>query len=831
MPTRSDCVSCSSAQAAYAALSMLFLLSFGVANNISQPHSEAWPRAVCAACCLLLGVMVMTRVLTGNVGSPQIWVFGCMLYGALILVVGLMHAAALADLPGSARVNVEGMSAAMWLGQNFKFSLFYFCFPVLCVLQYLVIKRLTARTISRILCACMSLSFLCATASQIAPRIIKTHWFMREGRFWGLLRTPNSYGLAISLLLPWVVAPMVRRGGRTEKLLYGCCLALALKGVLDSGSRTGLAMVLAFIVLAPTVVAVAPTPLGRRTRAALMVVLPLLLVCVAAGVVALAKPGGLGGLDVLASRVGDTWERLREDGVRGVFFQHEVRGFHALVAWLMVLRAPLAGWGPGGFYRQFSNAVFLATGRVRPVTDSALNHYLMIGGDLGVPALAVHLFVLLLPLWMGCRILRKSIDSDERVLIRLLLLGNLIFMVGVNFMPPAYFQDALWLWTAQLAYLVVAARRNGLLPVMTARRWRAVLAFSAVGIAGPAFLGAVTVAWGAMGYSAMHRADWWPWRYGRNCYNLERSGWGEGCWCTDDAVLQIPFFGRPPEMLRVPINVRHPDAKEDPVVVRYGGLRGTTRSVVFRSPSWKTLTIPVTEEYLYSPTASRERHRWKLPWLPPTAKSLAPREIWYVVLSIGVSRTWVPEQWGRGPDPRELAVKVLVPIGRFDRGCFRADSLGEGIVRWCTTDAVIQVPIRGTIPDEVEVSFGAFHPGIEDSSVTIRYGGLSGPTDSLVVSEKSWNKVTIPLTDDYLYRPSDIHDAEWRDLLSVPVPSALQIAPPASRLSYLLLSVQTSRGWRPGEWSARGHTQEVGLAVRLPDFRGEARSGGRRDDQ
>jgi hypothetical protein len=814
----------------YAALSIVFLVSFGVSNNVSAPHSEAWPRAVCIASCVLLGAMVVGRAMTGGVSGLNIWVFGCLLYGALIAADGLIHAAALAQLPGSTRVNVVAMTAARWSWQNSKFALFYLCFPVLCVLQYLLVRRLSPRAITRVLCACMSVSFVCVAASRMVPGIVKPYWFMREGRFWGLLRTPNSYALAINLLLPWVVAAMFRRGGRVEKILYGCCLALALKGVLESGSRTGLAMALGFVALAPAVVAAAPTRSGQRARRALLAVLPPLVLGLTLGAIALARSGGSEGSGVLVSRVGQTLERLREGGVRGVFFLREARGFHALVAWLMMMRAPLAGWGPGGFYRQFPNAIFIATGRVRPATDSALNHYLMIGGDLGVPALAVHLFVLALPLCLGWLILRRAIPTEDRLLIRLLVLGSLVFLIGINFMPPSYFQDVLWLWAVQLAYPVAVARRHDLLPMPRGIRWRAALTLSAVAIVGATLVGAVTVTWGSLGYSAMQHADWWPWRYARNCYQLQRSPDGEGCWCANDAVLQIPYFGRPPDVIHLPISARHPDAKDQPVVVRYGGLSGTTQGVVFAEPSWRILTIPVTEEYLYNPTASRERHRWELPWIPPTAKSLVPRDIWYVVLSIEVSRTWVPEQWGWSGDSRELAVKVLVPEGRFERGCFHAERVRNGTLLWCSTDAVAQMPIPGIPLSSVRVGFGAFHPGIEDSSVIIRYGGLSGPTDSLVVTEKSWNRVRIPLTDDYLYTPADIHNPQWQSLLSVPMASYLETAPPREDTSYLILSLRTSRGWTPREWTAGGEAREVGLALLVPDFRSHAEPEAEGDD-
>jgi hypothetical protein len=811
-------------QAVYVALSAILLISYGVYVALSDSRSETWQRGVCTACLLMVALLAVRRLTTGNLGSVNVWIVGCVLYGALVLVGTLTHAAALSQLPRLAKVNVAGVSAAAWFRQNTKFCLYYVCFPALCALQYALLRNLGPRAVTRVLCVCLSASFLCVAASQTVPQIVKPEWVVNAVRFRGLLSTPNAYALAIYLLLPWIVSSMLNRGGKGEKVLYVCCFALALKGMLDSGSRTGLAMMLAFVAVAPVVAAVPPTPLRRRARGALLTVPPLLVVGLAALVIVVARPGGSGGSGVVASRVGDIWDRVQEGGVRGIFFLREVRGLHALVAWLMVLRAPLAGWGPGGFYRQFPNVLFLATGRVKATTDSALNHYLMIGGDLGLPALAVNLFLLLLPLWIGYRILRSEIDNEERLLIRLLILGNLVFMTGINLMPPAYSQEVVWLWTVQLAYLAVVARRNGLLPTMRGRTWRTIFVASSVAFAAGVLAGSAAVAWGSMGYSAARHADWWPWRYGRNCYGIERWSNGVGCWCANDAVLQIPFFGRPPEALHVPMKVRHPDVHENPVIVEYGGLSGTTQKIAFRSKAWKTVVIPVTEEYLYSPTASRERRRWQLPWIPPTAKSIAPRDVWYVVLAINVSRTWIPRQWAQGGDRRELGVMVRVPTGRFERGCFHADPVSEGFVRWCSTDAVVQVPIRGTPPDSLQLGLGAFHPDIRENNVTIRYGGVSGPTDSVIVKEKSWTEVTIPLTDDYLYSPANIGDPQWRHLLSAGQPGDLETDGEREGAAYLVLSLQSSRGWTPREWIPEGDAPEVGVALRLRDFGSRAGS-------
>ncbi|MHA2132024.1 MAG: hypothetical protein ACW99L_18805, partial [Promethearchaeota archaeon] len=88
--------------------------------------------------------------------------------------------------------------------------------------------------------------------------------------------------------------------------------------------------------------------------------------------------------------------------------------------------------------------------------------------------------------------------------------------------------------------------------------------------------------------------------------------------------------------------VHHPDIQSKPVTVRYGGKNGILNEVIMKDRSWKNIEIPVTEDYLYK------------------FESPLNRTEWYFVLSLDVSRTWVPKEWGVNNDPRELGVAVWI---------------------------------------------------------------------------------------------------------------------------------------------------------------------------
>ena len=80
------------------------------------------------------------------------------------------------------------------------------------------------------------------------------------------------------------------------------------------------------------------------------------------------------------------------------------------------------------------------------------------------------------------------------------------------------------------------------------------------------------------------------------------------------------------------------------------------------------------------------------------------------------------------------------------------------------------------------------------------------------------------MTDDYLYVPANLGDTEWCDLMSVKAPSDSDSEGAPRGPAYLVLSVQTSRGWVPREWSPGGNAPEVGVALLVRDFRGGADS-------
>jgi len=239
---------------------------------------------------------------------------------------------------------------------------------------------------------------------------------------------------------------------------------------------------------------------------------------------------------------------------------------------------------------------------------------------------------------------------------------------------------------------------------------------------------------------------------------------------------------------------------------------------VLRSPSWEALRIPAIPEYLYSPTASAECARWRMPWLPKTIRALSPREIWYLVLSLGVSHTWRSGQDAAAEQSRELGVAVLFPDWQPGRGCHPTEGWKEGKGCWCSPDAILQVPITREPPDSVDVFLGAFHPDIPGTPLTVEYGGWRGPTERVVIDDLAWRAIRVPVAGDYRYQVGSFRDGVWWHLLSVSRRVDLKLNEDPLGFGWFTLSLKTSRGWVPREWGIGDDVRNLGVAVLFPDL-------------
>jgi hypothetical protein len=107
--------------------------------------------------------------------------------------------------------------------------------------------------------------------------------------------------------------------------------------------------------------------------------------------------------------------------------------------------------------------------------------------------------------------------------------------------------------------------------------------------------------------------------------------------------------------VKVAFQVHYPDIQTNPVIVRYGGKSGAVHELVITDHSWNVIAISDTEEYVY---------RVLEDYLSENPDRIDADNQDFV-LSLDISHTWVPKEWGVNDDPRELGVAVLLNDPHF----------------------------------------------------------------------------------------------------------------------------------------------------------------------
>jgi len=349
----------------------------------------------------------------------------------------------------------------------------------------------------------------------------------------------------------------------------------------------------------------------------------------------------------LLRRIEKTYNEYKEYGFKKVV-EESGRFELGLQALRLTRLSSLAGWGPGGFYRNLHNIRLRNGEKSYFPFDNANNHYLQMSSELGIIGGGVNLFLHIVPLWMIFRVRNRIKDQDERLVV-VIIFTTVIIMILLLFLthpPHPQAVSVQWILVVMLSFLFITALKSG----YTFKP--ATIKFVSLLLVLAAFFtwGTYNNAFGKEGYRARQKADWWPYKYEKNCYDYERWPKGTVRWCSDEASIQFPIVigWELFDKTEISIVASHPDIEERPLVVRYGGKHGPLhKMVISKRWQWKTIEIPLTDEYIFEVKGQNNTVLAK-----------------YLVLSFDVSRVWVPKQWKVSNDTRRLGIAVLFPDAR-----------------------------------------------------------------------------------------------------------------------------------------------------------------------
>ena len=495
-------------QVAYSGIILLFFLTPGLFYSAFKHYFYSWQIAVF----FLTAVTVVLLFLLSRRGESNIsggFRVLTIFYILTLAAVVIPHTLALARLAPSFRVNVQGHPARVWSRENVKFAIFYLLFPILCLLHQRCLRRTNLRQVVGILGSICLLNAMIIILQICVPGCPLNLPFWQMQRFGGLATDPNASAMTAFLCLPVFAAALLITKRSSWKYFHLGVICALIWIIAMGGNRTVAGGVALLIVLAPLTLAIANRQwsIRRRIIFGLLPIATLIVVLVMAPI--LSERAAAGEIGVLGKRLALTWQKFATGGVERVFNEGEARGKLFEAAWSLVQRSPLSGWGPGGFYREYSNEVFFRSGRLERSFDSALNHYLMIAGDFGLPVLAVNLVLLLLPVAAAVRALSLMRERSERIAVSWLLTANIIFLFMICTLPPSYFPETLWVWTAELVYLARAGK--GRMDVQS--RWVFALRQLRIPVAIALLLfvivGSYQTSFGSLGYKVRGKVPWW----------------------------------------------------------------------------------------------------------------------------------------------------------------------------------------------------------------------------------------------------------------------------------------------------------------------------------
>jgi O-antigen ligase len=565
------------------------------------------------------------------------------LYGCWILLSFIIHYTSLNMLNPLSMITVSKFDVTWGLSTLKNITIIYILFPLLLLLSIQLFKITFDIYKMLYLLPILYIPSLIVGMYQgfFDIHFLNVPFFVKLGQASGLGVDPNSFGLSLYLLFPLCILGFVLVPKWWQKLSFTVLILAMFSCLLLSGSRTGLLGTIMFMIALPLTWAWVNNKKLAKTKCKTLIISSILIVAiiVMAGYTFLKFNSAFS--FPMVNRVQATYSDYKDGGIRRVL-ETSWRSHLWLQAYRLVREAPLAGWGPGGYFRQLDNTRFkYGEDPKYKFIDLADSHYLQIASELGVLGLSINLLLGTCPLILIFRINKHIRIREERWAVGVISSALVIMMVLFVTAPYTIFIDVLWIYTLFLGFLYVTGLKYGCsFPQIDNRPFIICIICASMLF----ILGVYSTSFGSKGYQAIQNEDWWPLKYERNCFQTEAWKEGKVRWCSKNASLRIPLSVQDaPNMIRLSVTVFNPDIQTNPVTVRYGGREGVTHELILTDHSWKTIEIPsTTNDIVRCTTLDRSETRC-------------------FVASLDVSRTWVPKQMGVGEDTRELGVAVLVP--------------------------------------------------------------------------------------------------------------------------------------------------------------------------
>lgn len=478
----------------YSLLSILFLLTFGIFNSLLKDYYGYWVVITLIITTLIFFFYYFVREY--HLGYNSYFTILITAYALCIILNSLFHFSALLRANSTSFLNVTLSNVRSWRNLCALFTSYYLFFPLFLLLQCKLLSGLSRKRVVRILSLVASLSILVIYYQALLDHAFLSKW--KAFKFDGLAVDANSYALGCLLTMPLFAWGAMFDKNLRWRTFFVLIYLLQFGSIFFTGSRTAIIGIV--LILFGTIIVVMAT---TNSKLSYKRFLPVLVIVLMVGYVIAGniKPQTFDGVYRLKESIGI----LNKIGLADWFFNESNRGNHLLIAYGLTKKAPLSGWGAGGHYREAPNEWFSLTSSFHYWPDSALNHYLMIAGDFGIPMLIVNLIIFIIPLTIGFRSVGNSSDKDEKAIFLLLILSIIIFLICSINIPPSYFPDVIWLLSTNLTIL---CSHNENKKLLTRLPWKHII-YIVIGSIGITSFGYAHTTYGKYGYSNRQKSGMW----------------------------------------------------------------------------------------------------------------------------------------------------------------------------------------------------------------------------------------------------------------------------------------------------------------------------------
>jgi hypothetical protein len=355
----------------------------------------------------------------------------------------------------------------------------------------------------------------------------------------GLSYDQSSFGILLYLLFPVCVLGIISVKKAAIKIAYLLLMILLLVCLFMRGQKTTLVGIIIFTGLLPLVMLWVYGWRLKWGHVKKLIIILVVCVLMLVGLTLYYQKNPIK-MPFLLDQTVAAYGYWKQGDISSLKAFSSGREIFGKIAWIITEKAPVAGWGPGGYSRNFYNTFFEI--KEPPLNfHNAANYYLQVTSELGVTGGVLTLLLYILPV-VTVAGARGQLSVKQRWTAGILSLSTLVFLLLYMTGPHIFSPDVLWVVALYLAGLlsVSAEFKN------TKRSYRLFypIAFIVIILITVFFsIETYKTSFGSKGYKALAQSEWWPIKNEYGYYPAENWGGAIMRWTGKKSSTSVKASG------------------------------------------------------------------------------------------------------------------------------------------------------------------------------------------------------------------------------------------------------------------------------------------------